>query len=102
MNKLIGNSAICGLRSVIRFLNIRNTKSADIHRQICEVHGENATSDSMVRKRARLIKKRRCAIQNRRQGMLSHGIVFIVFTANATQQLLMDFDWEQLNYPPTG
>jgi len=30
------------LRSVIRFPNVRNTKSADNHRQICEVYGENA------------------------------------------------------------
>jgi transposase len=38
------------IRSVIRFLNVRNVKLADIHRQICEVYGENAMSDGMVRK----------------------------------------------------
>jgi hypothetical protein len=31
-------------------LNARNVKPADIHCQICEVYGENATSDGMVRK----------------------------------------------------
>ena len=32
------------------FLNAINAKAADIHRQICEVYGENAMSDGMVRK----------------------------------------------------
>jgi hypothetical protein len=42
--------ADCEIRSVIRFLNARNVKPADIHRQISEVYGENAMSDGMVRK----------------------------------------------------
>jgi len=33
----IGNPATCELRSVIRFLNVSNTKSADVRRRICEV-----------------------------------------------------------------
>jgi hypothetical protein len=35
------------------FLNSRNVKPADIHRQICEVYGETAISDGMVRKLVR-------------------------------------------------
>jgi transposase len=35
--------------SIIRFLNARNLK-ADIHRQLCEVYGEHAVSDSLVRR----------------------------------------------------
>jgi transposase len=31
-------------------LHARNVKPTDIHRQICEVYGENAMSDGMVRK----------------------------------------------------
>jgi hypothetical protein len=50
MFKMIERPADCAIRSVIRFLNARNVKPADIHRQICEVHGENAMSDGMVRK----------------------------------------------------
>ena len=50
MAKLIENPAACEIRSVIRFLNAKNTKPVDIHRQICEVYGENAMSDSMVRR----------------------------------------------------
>jgi hypothetical protein len=47
---MIERPADCEMQSVIRFLNARNVKRADIHRQICEVYGENATSDGMVRK----------------------------------------------------
>jgi hypothetical protein len=36
--------------SVIRFLNARNMKLADIHRQLCEVYGEHAMSDSVIRR----------------------------------------------------
>jgi hypothetical protein len=50
MFKTIERSADCEIRSVIRCLNARNVKPADIHRQICEVYGENAMSDGMVRK----------------------------------------------------
>jgi hypothetical protein len=41
------------MRSVIRFLNARNVQLADIHRQLCEVYGENAMSNLMVRRWAR-------------------------------------------------
>jgi oligoribonuclease (3'-5' exoribonuclease) len=50
MFKTIERPADCEVRSVIRFLNAKNVKPADIHRQICEVYGENAMSDGMVRK----------------------------------------------------
>ena len=48
--RIIELPADCEMQSVIRFLNARNVKPADIHRQICEVYGENAVSDRMVRK----------------------------------------------------
>jgi transposase len=38
------------MRSVIRFLIAENMKPADIHRQLCEVYGEHAMSDSLVRR----------------------------------------------------
>jgi hypothetical protein len=49
-SKIIERPADFEIRFVIRFLNARNVKPADIHRQICEVYGENAISDGMVRK----------------------------------------------------
>jgi hypothetical protein len=53
MFKMIERPDDCEIRSVIRFLNARNVKPADIHCQICEVHGENAMSDGMARKLVR-------------------------------------------------
>ena len=50
MFKTIERPAVCGIGSVVRFLNARNVKPAEIHRQICEVYGQNAMSDGMVRK----------------------------------------------------
>ena len=50
MFKMIKRPADCAVRSVIRFLNARNVKPADIHRQIGEVYSENAMSDAMARK----------------------------------------------------
>jgi hypothetical protein len=48
MFKKIKKPAVCEMRPVIHFLNARNVKPADIHRQLCEVYGEHAVSDSMV------------------------------------------------------
>lgn len=45
---------MCEIRSVIHFLNVRGTKPAEIHRQVWDVYGEKAMSDSMVRRWVRL------------------------------------------------
>jgi len=50
MAKCIDNPADCEIRAVIRFLQAKNIQPADIHRQVCEVYGEGAMSDSMVRR----------------------------------------------------
>jgi transposase len=50
MFKKIENTAASEMQSVIHFMNARNMKMADIHRQICEVYGAHAMSDSMVRR----------------------------------------------------
>jgi len=49
MFKKIGSPAACEMRSVIRFLNAKNMKRAEI-RQLCDVYGEHATSSSMVQR----------------------------------------------------
>jgi hypothetical protein len=46
--KNIKKPAACDMKFVIPFLNARNMKPADIHRQLCNVYGEHTTSDSMV------------------------------------------------------
>ena len=53
MAKCIENPADCKKRAVIRFLQAKNIQPTDIHRQVCEVYGEGAMSDSMVRRRCR-------------------------------------------------
>ncbi|GBM90527.1 hypothetical protein AVEN_158603-1 [Araneus ventricosus] len=50
MFKTIADSADCKVRYVIRFLNAKNVKPAEIHRQRVEIYGENAMTDGMVRK----------------------------------------------------
>ena len=50
MFKTIEGTADCKIRSVIRFLNARNVLPSEIHHQICQVYGDNAMSDGMVRK----------------------------------------------------
>jgi transposase-like protein len=50
--------------SVIHFLNERNMKPADIHRQLCEVCGEHATSDSMLRRWVRYLNEGRESVHN--------------------------------------
>ena len=54
MFKTIGGAVDCEIRSVIRFLNVRNMLPSEIHNQICQVYGDNAMSDGMVRKWVRM------------------------------------------------
>jgi hypothetical protein len=50
MFKKIEKPATCETWPVIRFLNARIMKPADIYRQLYEVYKEHATSDLMVRR----------------------------------------------------
>ena len=50
MFKTTEGAADCEIRSVIRFLNSRNVLPSEIHHQICQVYGDTAMSDDMVRK----------------------------------------------------
>jgi len=54
MFKTIEGAADCEIRSIICFLNARNVLPSEIHHQICQVYGNNATSDGMVRKWVRI------------------------------------------------
>ncbi|GBM22061.1 hypothetical protein AVEN_137371-1 [Araneus ventricosus] len=48
MFKTISGPADCEVRSVIRFLNAKNVKPAEIHRQLLEIYGDNVMTDGMV------------------------------------------------------
>jgi len=50
-------AAGCEIQAVIRFLNARNVLPSEIRHQICQVYGDNATSDGMVRKWVRMFNK---------------------------------------------
>ena len=50
MFKTIEGAADYEIRCVIRFLNARNVLPSESHHQICQVYGDNAMSDGMVRK----------------------------------------------------
>jgi len=59
MFKIIEGASDGEIRSLIRFLNARNVLSSEIHHQICQVYGDNARSDGMVRKWVRMFNEGR-------------------------------------------
>jgi len=59
MFKTIEGAADCAIRSVIRVLNARNVLPSEIHHQICQVYGDSAMSDVMVRKWVRMFNEGR-------------------------------------------
>jgi len=72
MFKTIEGAADCEIRSVIRFLNARNLLPSEIHHQICQVYGDNAMSDGMVRKWFRISNEGRENVHDEaRSGRLS-------------------------------
>ena len=54
MFKTSEGGADCEIRSVIRFLNARDVLPSEIQYQICQVYGDNAMSDGIVRKWVRM------------------------------------------------
>ena len=59
MFKTVERAADCEIRAVIRFLKARNSLPSEIHHQICQVYGDNAMRDSMVRKWVRMLNEGR-------------------------------------------
>jgi transposase len=59
MFKKTENPAACEMWSVIHFLNAKNMTPAEIHRQLCDVYGENAVSSSTVWRCVRLFNEGR-------------------------------------------
>ncbi|GFU26070.1 histone-lysine N-methyltransferase SETMAR [Trichonephila clavipes] len=64
MSVLIENPAACEIRCVIRFLNAKKVKPIEIYRQFCEVYGQNAMSDSMVRRWVRQFNEGRSEVHD--------------------------------------
>jgi len=59
MFKTIEGTADYEIWSVIRFLSARNALPSEIRHQICQVYGDNAMSDGMVRKWVRMFNEGR-------------------------------------------
>jgi hypothetical protein len=49
MCPVIDNPASCKIRTVIRFLHIKNMSSAEIQRELCTVYSQNIMSEGTVR-----------------------------------------------------
>ncbi|GBN74721.1 hypothetical protein AVEN_6708-1 [Araneus ventricosus] len=58
------NPAKCEMRGVIRFLWAKKLSAADIHRELCAVHGPNIMSEGVVRQWVRFFKDRRTNIHD--------------------------------------
>jgi hypothetical protein len=78
----------CEMQSVIRFLNARNIKPADIHCQLCEMYGEHGMSDSMVRRQMRHFNERRENVhddlQSGRPSVINEDLVRAVIQGEQT------------------
>ena len=83
-------AADCEIWSVIRFSKARNVLPGEIHHQICQVYGDNAMSDGMVRKWVRMFNEGR---ENMHDNARLHS-------AAQTQDLITSFRWEQTDHPP--
>jgi hypothetical protein len=60
----IKNPATCEIGSVIKFLNAKNVCPVEIYQQVCEVYGENAMSDGMVRRWCRMFSEGRTNVRD--------------------------------------
>ena len=74
MFKKIENAASCEVRAVIKFLNARNVRPCDIHRQLKEVYGDNVMDESSVRRWCR--------------------------NFNLGRENTWEFKWETFDHPP--
>jgi hypothetical protein len=45
----IDNSVSCEICTLIRFLHAKNVSAVEIHRELCEVCGQNVMSEGTVR-----------------------------------------------------
>ena len=68
MLKTIDWAVDCKMRSVICFWNARNVLPSEIHHQICQVYGDNAMSDGMVRKLVRMFNEGRENVHDETRG----------------------------------
>ncbi|KAJ4436850.1 hypothetical protein ANN_16982 [Periplaneta americana] len=83
---------------------------ADIHRQLCEVYGDDAISDGMVRRWVRKFKEGRVSVHDEqhtgRPSLVNDNLHLKKFLGGQrfdgddTQNLISKFGWEQIDHPP--
>ncbi|KAF2901006.1 hypothetical protein ILUMI_05181 [Ignelater luminosus] len=66
----IENPTDCEVRSVIHFLSAKGVKAIEIHRNICEVYGQNIMSDGMVLKWVRAFKDGRKNVHDKERNVI--------------------------------
>jgi hypothetical protein len=64
MSMKIENPSSCEIRSVIKYLNAKNVRPAEIYRKVSEVYRENAMSDGMVTRWCRMFSEGRTNIHD--------------------------------------
>jgi hypothetical protein len=60
----INNTASCDIRVVIRFLHAKNTSTAEIHRELFVVCGQNIMKEETVRQWRRMLKDGRINVHD--------------------------------------
>jgi hypothetical protein len=50
----IDNPTSCEIHAIIRFLHTKSMTSADIHRELCAIYGQNVMSEGTVRQWCRM------------------------------------------------
>jgi hypothetical protein len=83
MRVKIENTASCAIRLVIKLFNAKNVHPAEIYEQVCEVYGENAMSDGMVRRWCRMFSEGRTNVHDGdRSGRPSLVIAYLLDQVN--------------------
>jgi hypothetical protein len=91
MFKKIQSPAKWEMQSVIHFLNAKNMKPTEIHRQLCDMYVEHAMSSSMVWRWVQLFNK---GCEN------VHNDPHSGWPSVVKENLITTFGWEQFNHPP--
>jgi hypothetical protein len=95
MNKKIDSPADCEVRSAIRFLNAQNVLLVEFMPLGTTINAESYCAT---------LRRLRYAIQNRRRGILSSGVMLLhdnarQHAAARTQAMLQEFGWEVSEHP---
>jgi transposase len=82
MFSAVDNRASCEIRVFIRFIHAKNMSTAEIHRELCAVNGQNVVSEGTVRQWCRMFNEGRLNVHDKersgRSSVLSDYFVQII------------------------